>query len=68
MTTEELRDHFAGLAMQTLINSTHDDLAEWWECTGEEKNQDKPTPVLPALTSYMIADAMLAVRSEKGTP
>ena len=57
-----LRDHFAGLAMQTLINSSHLELGEWWDCTGQEENQNLQTDKLLAATSYMIADAMLSAR------
>jgi len=56
-----LRDHFAGLAMQTLYLSNIK-----WEPTGEERDEESVS-LLKELThdAYHLADAMLAEREKK---
>lgn len=56
-----LRDHFAGLAMQTLYLSNIK-----WEPTGDERDEES-VDLLKELThdAYHMADAMLAERERK---
>lgn len=58
---EALRDHFAGLAMQTLYLSNIK-----WELTGDERDEES-VDLLKELThdAYHMADAMLAERERK---
>ena len=56
-----LRDHFAGLAMQTLYSSNVK-----WEPTGEERDEESVDLIKElAHDAYHMADAMLAEREKE---
>ena len=58
---EALRDHFAGLAMQSLYLSNTK-----WEATGEERDEESVALIKElACDAYHMADAMLAEREKK---
>ena len=55
-----LRDHFAGLAMQSLYLSNTK-----WEATGEERDEESVALIKElACDAYHMADAMIAERNE----
>lgn len=57
---ESLRDHFAGLAMQSLYLSNVE-----WESTGEERDEESVSLIKElAHDAYHMADAMLAEREK----
>ena len=55
-----LRDHFAGLAMQSLyLSNTR------WEATGEERDEESVALIKEiACDAYHLADAMIAERNK----
>ena len=56
-----LRDHFAGMAMQSLYLSNTK-----WEATGEERDEESVALIKElACDAYHMADAMLAEREKK---
>ncbi len=57
---EALRDHFAGLAMQSLyLSNTR------WEATGEERDEESVALIKElACDAYHLADAMIAEREK----
>ena len=60
--SSDLRDHFAGLAMQSLyLSNTR------WEATGEERDEESVALIKElACDAYHMADAMLAEREKNG--
>ena len=57
-----LRDHFAGLAMQSLYLSNTK-----WEATGEERDEESVALIKElACDAYHMADAMIAEREKNG--
>ena len=59
-TTITLRDHFAGLAMQSLYLSGVE-----WETTGKERDEGSLAVIKElACDAYQVADAMLKARGE----
>jgi hypothetical protein len=59
---EALRDHFAGLAMQSLYLSNTK-----WEATGEERDEESVALIKElACDAYYMADAMIERRMKNG--